>query len=378
MAIKRENGAGSTYQRKDGRWVAQVKDPVSGKRHVRYAPTKNKAEAILREMLQRADQGVPATDSSQTFAQYVEFWLEHRALRKRGESTIYEYKSRLKNHFLPVLGPMKMSRITQVTVEDVLESLRHKGLSKETIRTHRTSLSAVFSDAVRDRVIAFNPVHGAELPQMVKKRSKPIPTSQDVNELVRSIKQLTDERERELGRILTSCVYTGARIGEVLSMRWSDVDMENNIWFLTQTSTRSIDGKTVIGQRTKTGEARKVGLAPELVQAIKAQRKFVAKVRMKSHIWTDNDLVFPSERGTVKDSHNVRKLLQTALPEWEFGFHGIRHWFASLGLQSNVGAVAVARFLGHQSVNTTQDVYGHMLDDGSAKILDAVREAIHE
>jgi integrase len=161
-------------------------------------------------------------------------------------------------------------------------------------------------------------------------------------------------------------------------MRWADVDFENSIWFLSQTSTRAVDGKTVIGQRTKTGEARKVGLAPELVQAIKAQRKFTAKIRMKSHIWTDNDLVFPSERGTVKDSHNVRKLLQTALPDWEFGFHGIRHWFASLGLQSNVGAVAVARFLGDQSVSTTQDIYGHMLEDGSAKIPDAVREAIRE
>jgi integrase len=103
-------------------------------------------------------------------------------------------------------------------------------------------------------------------------------------------------------------------------MRWADVDFENSIWFLSQTSTRAVDGKTVIGQRTKIGEARKVGLAPELVQALKAQRKFGAKTRMKSHIWTDNDLVFPSERGTVKDSHNVRNMLRSVFLEWKLAF----------------------------------------------------------
>ncbi len=376
MVIKRENGAGSIYQRKDGRWVAQIKDPITGKLKVRYAPTKNKADLLLRKMLQRMDHGSPASDSQQTFGDYLEFWLEKRALRRRSPASVYEYTSRIHLHIKPALGYMKVNRINQTTIEDFLESLRLKGLSQATIKGIRTTLGAVFTDAVRDRVVAFSPVRSAQMPIMNPKPRKAVPTSSQIKALLGQIKNATHEPHAEIGRMLTMCIFTGARIGEILTLRWSDLDLENGTWLLARTATRDVNGNQVIGQRTKTGEVREVLLSVEALQVISEQRSYLLRHRIKARIWTELDLVFPSDVGTMKDAKNLRNRLNKAFPDWEFGFHDIRHWFASQGLQAGVGVVQVARLLGHRSTATTQEIYGHLMTEGSEAVIKTVQRAI--
>jgi len=378
MATKRENGAGSIYQRKDGRWVAQVKDPITGKLKVRYTSTKNKADVLLRDMLQRMDQGSTAADSHQTLSDYLKFWLENRAMRRRAPGSVYEYTSRIHLHISPALGHLKINRITQTTVEDFLDSLQRKGLSQATIKGIRTTLGAVFTDAVRDRVVAFSPVRLAQMPIMNPKPRKPVPTTAQVKELLKEIRDTTDDSKAELGRILTMCIFTGARIGEILTMRWSDLDLENGTWLLSRTSTRDVNGKQTIGKRTKTGEVREVLLADEALQVISTQRSYLLRHRMKAKIWTELDLVFPSEVGTMKDNKNLRNRLLKTFPQWKFGFHDIRHWFASQGLQAGVGVVQVARLLGHRSTATTQEIYGHLMTEGSEAVIKTVQRAIGE
>lgn len=378
MATKRENGAGSIYQRKDGRWAAQVKDPVTGKLKVRYAPTKNKADVLLREMLQRMDQGSTAADSQQTLGDYLKFWIEHKALRRRSPGSVYEYTSRIHLHIMPALGYLKIGRITQTTIEDFLDSLQFKGLSQGTIKGIRTTLGAVFTDAVRDRVVAYNPVRSAQMPIMNPKPRKPIPTTAQIKELLTDIRKSVDGPHAELGRILTVCIFTGARIGEILTMRWSDLDLENSTWLLSRTATRDVNGKQTIGQRTKTGEVREVLLSDEALKVISDQRSYLLRHRLKARIWTELDLVFPSDVGTMKDAKNLRNRLIKAFPQWKFGFHDIRHWFASQGLQAGVGVVQVARLLGHKSTATTQEIYGHLMTEGSEAVIKTVQKAIGE
>jgi integrase len=78
----------------------------------------------------------------------------------------------------------------------------------------------------------------------------------------------------------------------------------------------------------------------------------------------------------VKDPNNLRKVLKDAFPQWNYSFHAIRHWFASLGLSSGAGDTQMARLLGHKTTRTTKDIYGHLLDEGSATIIDMVQKAI--
>lgn len=375
---KRMNGAGSVYQRKDGRWVAKVWDPAAGKHKMKYTTTRNKAEEQLRAMLVRIESGAPAVDSGMTLTAFAEEWLTERAGRRRSESTVHEYRSRLTRHVLPELGHKPLSKITVRDVELVLDKVAAQGLRPASVRAVRNAIAALFSDARKDRIVAVNAASSAELPLMAPiSRTRKEPSTEELRSLLEGALHRDDDDECELGRLLLMCAHTGARIGEILAAKWSDIDLEGQVWNLSRTTTKDIQGRLTVGSRTKTGESRRVDLTGEATQALRIQAEFVAYRRSMAVFWHDQDWVFPSSIGTVRDSHNLRKFLKRTFPDWQYSFHGIRHWFVSMGLTtSGVGLVQVARLVGHRSTKTTADVYGHLLDEGSSKVLKTVTSAL--
>ena len=173
------------------------------------------------------------------------------------------------------------------------------------------------------------------------------------------------------------CTFTGARIGEVLGMKWSDIDSRSNQWTVSRTLSRTIDGRAAAGSTTKTGETRILNLAQDVVNALRIQHEYVAFRKSMSTIWDEyGDWVFPTSRGTFKDSRNLRRLMKQTFPDWKYGFHALRHWFASVGFESGMGEVQIARLLGHRSTSTTKDIYGHLLSDGSEKVIDSVQRIL--
>jgi integrase len=376
--MKRENGAGSIYQRKkDGRWVAKVFDPVSGKYAYRYAKSRNQAQAILREMLNRIDGGEPPLDSSLTFEEYATAWLAGSAGRRRSESTIYEYQSRLTNHAFPVIGRRALSRITVRDIEQVLDTAAANGLGLSSIKGLRNAMSALFEDAKKHRSVAANPVKSAELPMLPQPEGVKPPSTKEVRSILSRAQSLTDDDQAELGRIMLMCAHTGARIGEVLAAQWSDFNKDMSVWHLHSTLSRNRRGRLTVSDRTKNGEPRQVGLTVQLKDALRKQQEFVAYRRSSGRHWVDEGWVFPTSVGTVRDESNLRNLLKRTFPDWSYCFHGFRHWFVSHGLvTSGVGLVQVSRLVGHRSTRTTMDVYGHLLAEGSQQVLDNVSQAL--
>jgi integrase len=183
---------------------------------------------------------------------------------------------------------------------------------------------------------------------------------------------------RELGRILLICANTGARVGEVLAMKWDDVDLEKGSWRLISTLTRDENGKSMFGSRTKTGRARLVSLSPSVIEALKIQETYVAYVKSMSSVWGEEGYVFPSKLGRFKDVNNVYKSMRRYFPEWTYSFHGLRHWFVSQGLQSGIADVQIARMIGHESTRTTNDIYGHILEEGQETMMDVIRRALEQ
>jgi integrase len=376
MSIKRENGAGTVYKRTDGRWVAATWDPVTKKQKRAYASTKNKAEAKLRDMLNRKDVGLPELDTAELFRDFADKWLAGSARGRRSPATVNEYTSRLKMHAYPVLGNMRIDRITVKDIERMLDRAAANKLSRASLRSLRNAVAAMYSDARKERLLVSNPATYAQLPNIKPNPPKPIPTTEEINALIESIENLSSPEEQELGRIFMMLISTGARIGEVLAAQWADINTEEQVWTVKRTVTRGLDGRQTVGNRTKTGDDRAIKLAPALQQALQEQRKYVFKQRSSSGIWHDHDLIFPSSSGTVKDTRNLRTLLKRSFPEWKYGFHAIRHWFASLSMQAGVGDTQVARILGHRSTRTTRDTYGHLTAEGSTIIIDMVQRAI--
>ncbi len=373
---KRNNGAGSIFQRKDGKWVAAVWDPSIGKQIRKYAATKNKADAKLREMLIRIKEGTPATDKAITLNDYASAWALDRAGRRRSGSTVNIYVQRLDLYVLPVIGSKRLDKITKADVEDVLDSMAAKDLSRGTIKATQNALSALYSDAQKERIVAINPAHGAQLPLVKPSQKKIYPTTLEVKKLLNDISKETGDREKELGRILIVAMFTGARIGEILAMKWQDIDLSDSQWSVTRTTSRDIKGRQILGNQTKTKEVRSVALSSQVMTELLTQREYISFKRSMSGIWKENDFVFPTDIGTFKDANNLRRLRIKAYPDWKHGFHDLRHWFTSVAISEGLGEVQLARILGHRSTSTTKDVYSHLLDRDSGKAIDAVQRAL--
>jgi len=184
-------------------------------------------------------------------------------------------------------------------------------------------------------------------------------------------------RGTDLAPLVAVVAGTGARIGEVLGMRWADVDLDGGVWTVTRTITRNRSGGVVLGSRTKTGATRKVALADGVIRALQTQSRAVAQARLKSAHWVDLDLAFPTSIGTPREPNNVRRELKSYAVQAGFpgSFHGLRHWYASLAISREPLAV-VSKILGHARVSTTSDIYGHLRDDDAARVAGVVGDRL--
>ncbi len=365
-------GDGTISQRKDGRWEIRITDPVTGKRRSAYAKTEAAARRRLREMVTRKETGETVLDRGISLDDYTQQWLAGPAFKGRRESTVREYRRRLEAHVLPLIGRRRLGRLTVTDIELVLDEAAKRGLRQASLRGLRNAISAVLSEAVLSRDLRSNVARAARLPEVGPEKSKDRATLDEVAAL------LSKAAGTELYELLIVLVYTGCRIGEALGAKWSDFDLDAGRWHLSRTTTLNIDGQVVVGDRTKTGDARLVHLQPDAISALRTQKARVASVRLKhGKMWQENDLVFPTHVGTPQDARNLRKDLRVIAEEagYRHSFHELRHVFATVAA-SEVSMASLSKVLGHRRLSTTSDLYAHLYDPDAAKATKAVSDAL--
>lgn len=233
-------------------------------------------------------------------------------------------------------------------------------------------MSAVLNEAVLSRDIRSNVARAARLPEVGSGKSKDRATLDEVAAL------LAKAAGTELYELLLVLVYTGCRIGEALGAKWSDFDLDAGRWHLSRTTTLNMDGQVVLGDRTKTGDARLVHLQPDAISALRTQRARVASVRLKhGKMWQENDLVFPTNVGTPQDARNLRKDLRVIAEKagYRHSFHELRHVFATVAA-SEVSMASLSKVLGHRRLSTTSDLYAHLYDPDAVKATRAISDAL--
>lgn len=368
----RGRGDGTISERKDGRFEIRIKDPITGRRRSAYAKTLAEARRKLREMMRRKETGEPVVDASVTVGEFARTWLRDTAGRRRAESTVREYSRRLDRFVLPTLKDKRLSEVSPLDVETMLDAAADSGLSRSSLQGIKNALSAMLSDAVRGRQLRINVASSARLPEVAATTTKAHATMEEVG-------QLLDAADgSEMGDLLVLLTYTGCRIGEALGAKWTDIDLESGRWILSRTTTLNLAGQVVVGERTKTGEARLVNLQPPAAEALRSQRARVASARLKAgQLWKDNDLVFPTSIGTPTDARNLRKDLTTLAKEsgYRHSFHELRHVFATIAA-SEVSMSALSKVLGHRRLATTSDLYSHLYAPDAARATAAVARAL--
>lgn len=319
---------------------------------------KSHAEARKREILRRVDQGTWQSPPSVTVEKFLTLWLG--ATRPRLAAKTHErYSSLVRLYVVPAIGQLRLGKVEPKHLRQLYQSMIEKGLSKQTaLHVHR-ALHTAFAYGVREeRILGENVVSRVKAPRPDARTQPNISREQ-----VRAVIVAAKGGRLEIPVMLAAT--TGLRRGELLALRWSDVDLDRAslhvLQALEQTRTNGVKVKSPKSRSSR----RLVPIAPECVAMLREHKAEQDVARTLEY--ADNDLVIPTTGGNPWPPDNFSaqfsRLARTAGCRG-FRFHDLRHAFATLSLSSGTSIKDVQSLLGHSSASLTLSTYAHALEGG--------------
>jgi len=386
------NGEGSVYRRgaKGGAarplpWVASYYVVGLDGRQVRKSEsfaTRKLANAALAKARDAIVNGLPVVDAKLTFGTVMDQW----SLAQRtavAPSTWLGYSSICETWLRSRLGSAKMRGLDAAAIQRVVSDVAAVR-SPRTARLAREVMRAICAFAVERGLLARNPVLLVKAPSdrsRVDALGAPVETATRrcfTTDEVRVL--LAGTREDRLGPLFVVAFTTGARLGELRALRWSDWDPKDRMLSISRSLGVDLDRRVAVS-RTKTPKsARSIKLGTVAADALADQYERQADERADAGgRWHDDGLIFTSTTGTALDSSNVlhifqRHLARLSLPKMRF--HDARHYVATETLASGVPVHEVARLLGHSSPAVTLAIYAHVTERGADRTAGVLDRAL--
>jgi integrase len=367
---QRGHGEGSIYQRKDGRWAASI-SLEGGKRKTFYGKTRKEVQEKLMKALHEQQQGILATGPKQTVKDFLNYWLEevHGASLKL--STYALYRRHLDNHLIPVLGQIQLQKLTADQVQAFCSKKSKEGLSAGTVRLLHTILYAALQDAVRWKRLAINVCDAVTLPRLTRPEIHPLNQEQ-------AQRLLEAAKGNRLECLLTLAIATGMRLGEILALRWSDINLEERTLQVRHT-VDYVPGYGKVESEPKTERSRRSITLPQfVVDALKQHRTYQLEIRLKAGAtWREQGLVFPNRCGGYFSRMRLYAIFKKLLNEaglHDMRFHDLRHSAATILLSMGVHPKVVQEILGHSNIGTTMNIYSHVLPSMQRDAMDDMND----
>ena len=345
--------------------------------------TKKDAEAVLARLVHELGTGEYVEPSKMLVREYLERWLKDYAGQSVSPKTLERYRQIIDGNITPAIGGYGLSKLKPLHIQsfytEALTSGRKDGkggLSAQTVLHFHRILHRAMGQAVKWQLLARNPVDAVEPPRPERKEMVALDesgTAQLLKKLYGSILYMP----------VIIAVTTGMRRGELLALRWRNVDLKNGQITINQALEQTKDG--VRFKTPKTDRSRRgVALPSFVVDILKAHKKEQAETRLKlGPAYENNDLVLPRPDGTVwpPDSFSTvfaAFIRRSKLPHVRL--HDLRHSHATQLLLQGVHPKVVSERLGHSKVGITLDTYSHVLpgmqEDAAEKIDISLRVAI--
>jgi integrase len=371
MATRRGNGEGTIRQRNDGRWEAQLSLP-GGKRKSIYGKSKKEAREALYMAIKQLDQGLDLGAPSQTLGDFLERWLADTVRPRLAPKTHKTYRDLMRVHVIPTLGPMRLDRLTAQHVATLLREKADAGLSPATVNHIRSVLRNALNRAVKWNLLVRNPVILTDPPRQERKRVVPLQPEE-------ARRALEAVRGHRLEALFTVALFLGLRQGEVLGLRWVDVDLEARTLAITQALQR-VDGALILKSPKTEKSRRRLTLPPSVVAALRAHRDRQATERQTAGVhWKESGLIFTTTIGTPIDPRNALRIWQNLLAGAGLPrrtFHVTRHTAVSMLINEGVPLKVIQEILGHSVLSTTADVYGHLYPQAFTEAAEAMERAL--
>lgn len=358
MRGRRGNNEGSIHQRvEDGLWVARITLP-DGKRKALYGKTRAEAAKKMQDALHDLGNGIPLLDERQTVKDYLTVWYE--GMKPQVKQSTYRRYGDYVHHLIPNVGRCGLAKLTPQHLQVFYSKMLAQGLSPTTVHAIHSMLHRALEDALQMALINRNVTEMLKPPRRGNREMMTL----SVLEMQRFLEVVRDDRFYALYVLALS---TGMREGELLGLRWQDVDLARRT-IQVRMNVSETTAKQFILAETKTAYSRRtVAITQAAVDALAEhwQKQQRDKAAVGSN-WTENGLVFPNGYGGIMIPHNIAKrsfkryLVKAGLSR-DIRFHDLRHTAATLLLASGVNAKVVSEMLGHSNVAITLRIYAHVL-----------------
>ncbi len=374
---RRANDDGSVYRRQDGYWVgAFYARTTSGarKRVVVYGKTRDEARNKLSRARQDARAGMPVPDQSWKLGPYLQYWLDNVVKLSRRPATYALYETNIRLYLIPGLGSRQLNRLSVASVQIFLNQRLEQGDSVRKVQIMRTVLSAALTRAVREELIPRKVARLVELPEWQRTSIQP---------------WSADEARRFLGAARGDMLYPafallilyGLRRGEVLGLRWSDIDFEAGTIQVRQQLLR-VSGQLILGPvKTRAGQ-REMPLLDLAFDALASQAAWQALYRADmGSAWPSTDLVFTTRTGRPVEPRNLVGSFRRICERNQLRaikVHHLRHTVASLLKDLKVPARDAQTILGHTRISTTLEIYTNVDADARREALTLLHAVLGE
>jgi integrase len=374
MTKRRGNKEGTIYQRLNGKWRAQM--TLNGSRLSYTGDSRSEAQAWLRDMSNRIENGLTIRGARATFSQLLVDWLETSKPRLSGHSW-RTYHQLVRDYIGPKLGDVRLQELSPSLIQRFYNQLVADGIGLRTAQKTHTLIHASLNTALKLGVIGRNPDDSTQPPKPIHKEMRFLNEDQ-VKHLLSFAKA---NRDRNFALYFLA-IATGMRQGELLALKWSEVDLRNGVLNVKFNLQRMPGGGLQLqGPKTKTS-IRTIKLGKDSVRVLNQQKDLLLKERERiGNIWQETDFVFPSTVGSPMDATNLWKCFRQIVKKAKLPairFHDLRHTAASLMLNNGVDVLVASNRLGHAKPSITLDVYGHLISSTQSKAADIIDSLITE
>jgi integrase len=358
---RRGPNEGTIYQRKDGRWVAGVSLGYGGGRRVRkwvIGRSRREAAEKLEPLLKARRDQLPIPDQRQRLGPFLDRWLEEVARPTIRWSTYKSYRDIVRLHLAPDLGHISVAKLAPVDIQRFLNAKLESGLSPRRVQYLHAVLRRALVTAERWGMASRNVAKLVDPPRVRRPEIRPL-TPDQARQLIEAA---ADDRLRALW---ITALGTGMRQGELLALRWDNVDLESRRLEVKATLAR-VEGR-LVRLEPKTERSRRTLALPEVVAA--ALRAHRTRQRMERLVagprWVDSGHVFATTIGTPLEAAAVTRAFHAALLHAGLSrgrFHDLRHAAATFLLAQGFTLEDAKNLLGHSSIVLTSNTYGHVLE----------------
>jgi integrase len=373
---RRDAGDGSIFQRSDGRWVARLRDAAGRPRYL-YAKDRAHAKQRLAEAQAVVQTGQPLPDQRMTFGRYLVDWVAGLGAASVKPRTIAYYETYVRRHVLPnEVAQKPLARLEPSDLRRLYAAKLSSGLSSTSVHHIHAVIHVALQRAVDDGILGRNVAAQVGRSNRPKARRFEMSTIAAGDQPRRFLEAAKGER---LEALLVLAITTGMRRGELLALRWKDVDLDRG----TLAVTGSLQGgsrATLNIATPKSGKSRSVALGTVAVNVLREHRKRQAQEQfLLGGEWRDLGLVFSTEFGDFLSPTSLRLALRRTLTRANLPtirFHDLRHSAATLMLSRGVHPKMASEMLGHSTIAITLDLYSHVSANMQRQAADAIDAAL--